>query len=62
MDGMENSNDIQLVTNQDGTFAGVHQGSGKKKSNKFAHKKGNPEHKEENGSFPPKAKKLFNLD
>ena len=59
MEGMENSgNDIQLVTNQEGKFAGYRECSGenkkgKKTINKFSQKK--------KVDMPPKVKKLFNL-
>ena len=70
MEGMENNggsvataadNEFQLVTNQDGTFAGYTRKSKSKKRNKFATKKEKTE-EESCADMPPKAKKLFNLD
>lgn len=74
MEGMENSNgnvaaaadnEFQLVTNQDGTFAGYT----RKRKNNYARKvkTDKVEDEKEKGDddstdMPPKAKKLFNLD
>lgn len=64
MEGMENAapaatanNEVQLVTNQSGQFAGYRKKS--KQKNKFAHKK---ENKEGGVDMPYEAKKLFNLE
>ena len=63
MESMESSNDIQLVTNQEGQFAGytkkrknnVDSAYVDKKTAKFATKKKEDE-------MPSDVKKLFNLD
>jgi len=64
MEGMEcaapaatTDNEVQLVTNQGGQFAGYRKKP--KQKNKFAQKK---ENKESGVDMPYEAKKLFNLE